>query len=87
MTPAELELLKVISGEAAKTFLPAGRSAAHAKAFRELVQQLEALKRLGWIELEVAGQSGRVGKSQRTYIAAVARCTEQGRQALGLLGE
>jgi hypothetical protein len=26
----------------------------------ELVKQLQALKRLGWIELEVAGQSDRV---------------------------
>lgn len=86
MTPDELELLKAISGKEVETFVPAGRSAAQAKAFDELVERLEALKRLGWIELEVAGQSSR-SKYQLTLIAAVARCTEQGRQVLGLLGE
>lgn len=87
MTPQELELLKAISGKNVETFMPASRSAAQAKAFDELVERLQALKRLGWIELEVAGQSGRIGKYQRTYVAAVARCTEQGRQTLRLLGE
>jgi hypothetical protein len=87
VTPEELETLKAICAREVETFLPAGPSAAQWKAFDELVKRLEALKRLGWIELEVAGQSGRVGKYQRTYIAAVARCTEQGRQSLRLLGE
>jgi hypothetical protein len=87
MTPDELELLKAISGKNVETFLPAGRSAAQAKAFDELVERLQALKRLGWIELEVAAQSGRVGKYQRTYVAAVARGTDGGRRALQLLGE
>jgi hypothetical protein len=82
MTPDELELLKAINGKNVETFLPAGRSAAHAKAFDELVERLQALKRLGWIELEVAGQSGRIGKYQRTYVAAVAGCTDGGRRAL-----
>ena len=87
MTTDELELLKAISGKNVETFLPAGRSAAQAKAFDELVERLQALKRLGWIDLEVAGQSGRVGKYERTYVAAVACCTDGGRRALQLLGE
>ena len=45
MTPDELELLKTISGANVETFLPAGRSAAQAKAFDELVERLQALKR------------------------------------------
>jgi hypothetical protein len=87
MTPDEFEILKAISRKNVETFLPAGRSAAQAKAFDDLVERLQALKRLGWIELEVAGQSARVGKYQRTYGAAVARCTDGGRRALQLLGE
>lgn len=86
MTLDELALLKAISGKNVETFLPAGRSAAQAQAFDELVERLQALKRLGWIELEVAGQSRRVGKYQRSYVAAIARCTDGGRRALQLLG-
>jgi hypothetical protein len=66
MTPEELELLRAISNTEVETFVPAGQSAAQAKALGELVDLLEALKRLGWIELEVAARPGRDGKYQLT---------------------
>jgi hypothetical protein len=87
MTPEELEILKALECKDVETFLPADRSAAAAQAFDALVERLQAMRRLGWIELEVAEQPGRVGKYQQTYIAAVARCTEHGRRTLQLLGE
>jgi hypothetical protein len=80
MTPAELEILKAISSEEVKTFLPAGPSAAEAQVFYSLVEWLQRLQRLGWIELEVAEKSGRIGKYQRKFMAAAARCTDHGRQ-------
>jgi hypothetical protein len=87
MTPQELEILKAICSEEVKTFLPAGPSVAEAQVFDELVEWLQRLQRLKWIDLEVAEKVGRVGKYQRKYIAAAARCTEHGRQILSLLGE
>jgi hypothetical protein len=87
MTPEELEILRALSCKDVETFLPAGRSAAQAKAFDALVERLQAMQRLGWIELEVAEKAGRVEKYQRKYIAAAARCTDEGRRALQLLGE
>lgn len=87
MTPAEFELLKAISARDVTTFLPVGKTAAQARAFDELVESLQSMQRLRWIELEVAAKPGRVGSYERKYAAAAARCTEQGRQALRLLGE
>jgi len=87
MTPEELELLKSISAKNVETFLPAGRSAGQAQAFDELVERLESMERLGWIEMKAAAQPGRIGKYERRYVAAVARCTEHGRQVLQMLGE
>jgi hypothetical protein len=87
VTPEELEVLKAIGGQEVKTFQPAGRSAAEAQIFDELVEQLQRMQRLKWIELEVAEKAGRVGRYERKYIAAVARCTEHGPQVLALLGE
>ena len=86
-TPAELRILEAISANDGETFLPAGPSAAEAQAFDELVESLQGLQRLGWIELEVSGQAGHVGTYRRKYIAAVARCTDDGRQAMRLLGK
>ena len=61
MTPKELEILKAISCTDVETFFPAGGSAAEAQAFDELVDWLQGLRRLGWIELEVAEQAAHVG--------------------------
>jgi hypothetical protein len=70
-----------------QTFLPAGQSAAQAKAFDELVGRLQRMQRLRCIELEVAEKPVQLGKYRRKYIAAIARCTHHGRHALRLLGE
>ena len=87
MTPEELELLKSISAKNVETFLPAGRSAAQGQAFDEFVERLQSMERLRWIEMKAVEQPGRIGKYERRYVAAVARCTEHGRQVLRLLGE
>jgi len=87
MTPEEFELLKSISAKNVETFLPAGRSAAQAQAFDELVERLQSMERLQWIEMKAAEQPGRIGKYERRYVAVVVRCTEHGRQMLKLLGE
>jgi hypothetical protein len=88
MTPQELEILKVISrSKNVESFLPAGPSATQAKAFDALVEVLQGMQRLRWIDLEVAANADKIGKYPRKYIAAVARCTEHGRDALRLLGE
>jgi hypothetical protein len=87
MTPQELEILKAISCAEVQTFLPSGPSAAEAQLFDALIEWLQRLRRLGWIELEVAEKAGRVGKYQRKYMAAAARCTDHGRQVLSMLGE
>jgi hypothetical protein len=78
MTPQELEILKAISCTEVKTFLPAGRSPGQAQTFDDLVERLQGMQRLRWIELEVAEHPGQVGKYRRKYIAAVARCTDHG---------
>jgi hypothetical protein len=87
MTPQELELLKSISERDFETFLPAGRTAADAKAFDDLVAVLQGMQRLNWIALEVVEQPARLGKYDRQYVGAAARCTEAGREVLRLLGE
>ena len=88
MTPRELEILKVISCKDVETFLPADRTAAQVRAFDELVEVLQGMRRLGWIQIEVAKHRGRQsGRYQPQYLAAVARCTDEGRRALQMLGE
>jgi hypothetical protein len=83
----ELEILKGIDRRGVQTFLPAGLDAAEIQHFNELIERLQDMKRLGWIELEIAEKRSRAGKDRGNYIAAVARCTEHGRQVLRLLGE
>jgi hypothetical protein len=82
-----LELLKAISCQDIETFLPAGRTAAQAKAFDALVETLQRMERMGWLEVRPAEQEGMVGRYQRKYVAAVARCTDEGRRVLKMLGE
>jgi hypothetical protein len=48
---------KAISCRDVHTFLPAGRSAAQAKAFDDLVDVLQRMERLRWIELEAAAKA------------------------------
>jgi hypothetical protein len=88
VTPEELEILKAISCQDVETFLPAGPSATQAQAFDELVEVLQRMERLGWIELRfAASRSQLVGRYKRKYRGAVARCTDHGREVLRMLGE
>jgi hypothetical protein len=88
MTPQELEILKAISCKDVETFLPAGATAAQAKVFDALVEVLLAMRRLGWLEVEVAQRSTKQpGRPRGQYIAATARCTDEGRRVLSLLDE
>ena len=87
MTPQELELLKTISCRDVETFLPTGRTAAQAHAFDALVETLQRMERMGWLEVRAAEQGAMVGRYQRKYVAAVARCTDEGRRVLKMLGE
>jgi hypothetical protein len=84
VTPKELALLRALSCDEVRTLLPGDNSA----AFDELVEALQTLERCGWIELKVMKRArGRTGRHQPKYSGAAARCTEAGREALGLLGE
>jgi hypothetical protein len=87
MTPEELEILKAINCKDVETFLAAGNTPAEARAFDELVETLERMRRMGWLELEVAERPAQIGRYRRRYIGAVARCTDAGRRVLSLLGE
>ena len=87
MTPEEFEILKAISCRDVETFLPAGGSAAQARAFDALVDTLQRMERMGWLEVRAAEQGGMVGRYQRKYVAALARCTDEGRRVLKMLGE
>ena len=86
MRPEELEILKGLRGTAFQSFFPTGRSIAQAEAFDALVESLEGMRQSGWIELEVSPSGVQVGNYRRKYRAAVARCTDAGREALRLLG-
>jgi hypothetical protein len=82
VTPEEMEILKVLSGTAFQAFFPTGRSIAAAETFDALVESLLRMQQSRWIELEVEASNARVGYYQRKYKAAVARCTDAGREAL-----
>jgi len=88
VTPKELAVLRALSCEDVGTFLPADNSPEQLREFDELVELLYTLERCGWIELKVMKRDrGRSGRHQPRYAGAAARCTEQGREALRLLGE
>jgi len=86
MTPEEIEILKGLHGTHFQAFFPTGRSIAEAEAFDALVESLQRMERNRWIDLEVSRSRMRVGYYQRKYQAAVARCTDTGREALKLHG-
>ena len=69
MTPEEFEILKVISCRDVETFLPAGGSAAQARAFDALVDTLRRMERMGW----VGGPGSRAGRDGRALPAEVRR--------------
>jgi hypothetical protein len=81
-------VLRALSCEAVRTFLPADNSPERLREFDDLVEILLTLERCGWIELKVMKRKrGRSGRHQPKYAGAAARCTEQGKEALRLLGE
>jgi hypothetical protein len=87
VTPEELQLLRAISEKDLSTFVPAGQSAAQAQRFDRLVETLQTLERLGWIELQVTvRRTPRLAQRSR-YVGAAARCTLHGRRVLAYLGE
>jgi hypothetical protein len=88
VTPKELALLRALSCEEVRTFLPMDTSPERLQEFDELVEALGTLERCGWIELKVMKRArGRTGRHQPKYAGAAARCTEAGKEALRLLGE
>ena len=88
MTPEEIQLLKAICDTGQQRFGLRRKTAAAAQKFDELVEALERMQRYGWVELEVLPATGQQAERyRRKYRHAVARCTEQGRQALRLLSE
>jgi predicted transcriptional regulator len=91
MTPDELQILKAIAQREVSTFIPAGREAGQAQRFDRLVETLQSLQRLGWIELEVSVRSRSRALPSRApqskYAGAAARCTAEGRRVLSYLGE
>jgi hypothetical protein len=82
VTPEEMEILKLLRGTAFQAFFPTGRSIAAAETFDSLVESLLRMQRSRWIELELEPSNAQVGYYQRRYKAAVARCTDAGREAL-----
>jgi hypothetical protein len=88
VTPKEIALLRALSCVDVQTFLPADTSPERLREFDDLVETLCPLERCGWIELKLMKtERGRSGRHQPKYAGAVARCTDQGREALQLLGE
>ena len=86
MTPQEIEILSGIRGTKFQSFFPTGRSIHEAEKFDALVELLQRMQREGLIELEVSPSRMQVGYYQRKYRAAVAHCTDSGREALKDLG-
>jgi hypothetical protein len=66
--------------------MPEDNTAAALARFKATVESLKEMQKAGWLELEVAEEDRRHrGRPQRKR-AATARCTEQGREALRLVG-
>jgi hypothetical protein len=88
MTDAEISLLRSLAEADVVTFMPEGNTAAAVARFEATLASLRDLQKAGWVELEVAEeQKRRRGRHQETKRGATARCTEQGREALRLMGE
>ncbi|HEX3236173.1 MAG TPA: hypothetical protein VHR41_18420 [Gemmatimonadales bacterium] len=86
-TAEELKILKAVRETTFHPFFPTGRSIAEAEAFDVRVELLKRMQQEGWIELEVSPSRSLVGGYQRKYRAALARCTDLGREGLKSFGE
>ena len=87
MTYVEIRLLRALCRSDHKTYLPRGAAAGYLQEFDQLVETLWLMAKAGWIELKVSKTGKAVQKYHRKYRAAAARCTEQGRAALRMLGD
>jgi hypothetical protein len=88
MTPAEITILRSLAQADVVTFMPEGTTAAALAWFETTLESLREMQKAGWVQLEVAeDKKRRRGRHRQTIRGAAARCTEQGREALRLLGE
>jgi hypothetical protein len=87
VTDEEVYFLRALCRTDQQSLLPQGTSVEQLRQFDELVESLKRMQKAGWIELEVAeGGTRKVKGYRRRYRAAAARCTEEGKRALDLLG-
>jgi hypothetical protein len=88
VTAAEATLLRSLAQADVVTFTPETNTAAALARFEATLESLRELQKAGWVELEVAEErKRRRGRHRQTERVASARCTEQGREALRLLGD
>jgi hypothetical protein len=68
--------------------MPEGHTAAAQARFETTVASLKEMQKAGWVELVVTeDKKRRRGRHQQTLRGAAARCTDQSREALRMLGE
>ena len=96
MTDAEQTLLRSLAAADVVTFLPEDNSAAALATYEATVERLREMQKAGWIELEVnedwveleVNEEKKLHRGRpQSMRATAARCTDQGREALRLLGE
>jgi hypothetical protein len=89
VTEAQITLLRSLAEADVVTFIPEGNTAAAALArFEATLANLRDPQKAGWVELEVAEDlERRRGRHRQTERGAAARCTDQSREALRMLGE
>jgi hypothetical protein len=87
MTPAEVRLLKSLAQADVVTFMPEDNTAAALTRYEATVAGLKEVVKAGWVEFEANEEQRRHRGRPRRKLAAAARCTEQDREALRMLGE
>jgi hypothetical protein len=88
VTDAQITLLRSLADTDVVTLMPEDNTATALARFEATLARLRDLLKAGWVELEVAEeQKRRRGRHRQTKRAVAARCTEQGRDTLRVLGE
>lgn len=87
MTEQEITILRALCQADHQVYSPQSSSLAALRGFDELVASLQQMKKAGWVELQVEKSGKLIRGYLRRYKAAAARCTEQGREAVRMLGE
>jgi hypothetical protein len=87
VTEAEVALLRSLAEVDVVTFKPEGTTRAAVARFEATLASLKEMQKAGWVELEVAEDEKQHRGRPLRKLAAAARCTEAGREALRLLGE